>query len=296
MNLVERCGKLHDLIRKLMETQDYETIKLLGEVISGDEINIRKTYMVATKSFKDKLGDVRANIVEEYDSELGINKIQAGIIAESQHVLKNYEGQTVGHALKSIKEDLQYSLNKFLKDNEVYQNHFPVKFENGLGKWEINSDGTTNVQPKKGMQHIVCDFIVKNTGIVEAKEFANLESAYAVYNELMLTPQWRYNHRMNFEWLIKNETTDPRVQAGPLYRQLTKEEFKERLLMDDSFNKKWGMDCTIELSDDERKNLLQEKRARESGSNFISPGIWVNDIGPSGELLEKEGIPKRRLR
>lgn len=299
MNLVERCGKVHDLIRKLMENQDYEAVKLLGEVISGDSVSIRKTYMVATKSLKEQLGDVRATIVEEYDAELGIKKMRASIIAESQHVLKKYEGETVNHVLKGIKKDLQRSFDGFLSDNEVYKKHFPIEFENILGKWKINSDGTTDIQPKKGAQHIVCDFEIQNSGAVKVKEFANLTSAFAVYNELMLTSQWRYNHRMNLEWFVKDDATDPRGQAGPAgpaYRQLTKEEFADRLLHNDRFNKRWGMDCTVELDADERKSLLQKKCALESDSKFVSPGVWLNDIGPSEETLKEEGIPERRFR
>ncbi len=227
MNLVERCGKVHDIIRKLMETRDYEAIKLLGEVISGDDINIRKSYMVATKSFREKLGEVRENIVKEYDAELGINKIQAAIIAESQHVLKNYEGKTVTDSLKNIKNDLQDSINSFLSDNEVFQNHFPIKFENGLGKWEINSDGTTNVQPKKGTQHIFCDFVVSKTGI---KDKPSIDEAYSEYEEKMSNKQWAFNHRMNIEWFAK---------VGSSYRYLTKEEFIKRL-SNERFYNRWG--------------------------------------------------------
>ena len=298
MNLVERCGKVHDLIRKLMETQDYEAIKLLGEVVSADNINIRKSYMVATKSFRDKLGEVREGMVEDYDSELGINKVQASIIAESQHVLKKYEGETVGNVLRNIKDDLQHSLNKFLAENEVYQKHFPVKFENGLGKWEINSDGTTKVQPKRGVQHIVCDFTIENSGAVRIKEYSNLEAAYTVYSELMLTPQWRYNHRMNLEWLIEDENgLLGRIhKTETTYRHLTREEFADRLLTNDRFNNRWGMGCTVDLCHDERKELEIRKRYKESGYKFMSPGVFTADNGPTSQHLDSIGIPKRKFR
>lgn len=48
------------------------------------------------------------------------------------------------------------------------------------------------------------------------------------------------------------------------------------------------------LSYTERCKLLSEKRVKEASekNQFVSPGVWTNDIGPSEEYLDSENIPR----
>ena len=87
-----------------------------------------------------------------------------GFIIESQNALKKYEGKIVNEVLKDIKSDLDDVLNNYLSDNVVMTEDFPIKFENGLGEWEIHKDGKTYVQPKTGGKFIECNIIVSPTG------------------------------------------------------------------------------------------------------------------------------------
>ncbi len=87
-----------------------------------------------------------------------------GFIIESQNTLKKYEGKIVNEVLKDIRSDLNDVLNNYLSDNVVMVEDFPIKFENGLGKWEIHKDGRTYVQPKTGGKFIECNITVSSTG------------------------------------------------------------------------------------------------------------------------------------
>ncbi len=85
-------------------------------------------------------------------------------IIESQNTLKKYKGKIVNEVLKDIRSDLNDVLNNYLSDNVVMVEDFPIKFENGLGKWEIHKDGRTYVQPKTGGKFIECNITVSPTG------------------------------------------------------------------------------------------------------------------------------------
>ena len=85
-------------------------------------------------------------------------------IIESQNTLKKYEGKIVNEVLKDIRSDLDDVLNNYLSDNVVMTEDFPIKFENGLGKWEIHKDGRTYVQPKTGRQFIEGNITISPNG------------------------------------------------------------------------------------------------------------------------------------
>ena len=87
-----------------------------------------------------------------------------GFIIESQNTLKKYKGKIVNEVLNDIRSDLNDVLNKYLSDNVVMSDDFPIKFENSLGKWEIDKDGNTTVQPHKGLQFIECNITILPTG------------------------------------------------------------------------------------------------------------------------------------
>ena len=94
---------------------------------------------------------------------------EEGFIIDSQNALKKYEGKIVNEVLKDIRSDLNDVLNNYLSDNVVMAEDFPIKFENGLGKWEIHKDGKTYVQPKTG-KFIECNIIVSPTGEINQKK------------------------------------------------------------------------------------------------------------------------------
>ena len=85
-------------------------------------------------------------------------------IIELQNTLKKYEGKIVNEVRKDIRSDLDDVLNNYLSDNVVMTEDFPIKFENGLGKWEIHKDGRTYVQRKTGRQFIECNITISPTG------------------------------------------------------------------------------------------------------------------------------------
>ena len=88
-----------------------------------------------------------------------------GFIIELQNTLKKYEGKIVNEVvLKDIRSDLDDVLNNYLSDNVVMTEDFPIKFENGLGKWEIHKDGRTYVQPPTGRQFIECNITISPNG------------------------------------------------------------------------------------------------------------------------------------
>lgn len=56
----------------------------------------------------------------------------------------------------------------------------------------------------------------------------------------------------------------------------------------------YGFQCYTQLlTYEERTEILVSQR--NSDKIFKSPGIWINDIGPPDEYLDKENIPKRKL-
>ena len=89
----------------------------------------------------------------------------------AQKTLEKYEGEkNVSNIIKKMKEDLDSVLNTYLTQNHVIEEDFPIEFENELGKWKINADGNTYVQPKKETQYIECNITIKRTGEIESYE------------------------------------------------------------------------------------------------------------------------------
>ena len=92
--------------------------------------------------------------------------------------------------------------------------------------------------------------------------------------------------------------SDMVVMEGPIYRTaprlLTENEFADRLLTNDNFNKKWSMGCTRDLSINERGALLSEK----IGAPAL-PGLkMVSKTGTDEEThkqLDELYITKRTL-
>jgi uncharacterized protein Usg len=92
-----------------------------------------------------------------------------GIKILAKKTLEKYEGEkNVSDVINKMKEDLNDVLNTYLVQNYVIEEDFPIEFENELGKWKINADGNTYVQPKKGTQYIECNITIKKTGEIES--------------------------------------------------------------------------------------------------------------------------------
>jgi len=98
-------------------------------------------------------------------------KIKEGIIIESSKVLRKYEGKpNIKEVLVLIQKELQEVLQGFLKDNLVYPHHFPIEFENELGKWKIYEDGTTYFERKKPVEYINVNITITPTGEIKYKD------------------------------------------------------------------------------------------------------------------------------
>lgn len=67
-----------------------------------------------------------------------------------QQRLNSCGGESITtQGLSKLREELQDILDKQIASDEgLYVNDFPIEFENHLGKWKIESDGTCHVQPK----------------------------------------------------------------------------------------------------------------------------------------------------
>jgi hypothetical protein len=76
-------------------------------------------------------------------------------------------------------------------------------------------------------------------------------------------------------------------QAGQLVKCSNKFEFIDKLLFDDDFYQKWGDDCCVEISRDERIKMYYDTYA---------PGIKMMDNHWMDAKLKTREIPKRKLK
>ena len=70
MTELNKLTAIHELVRTLIETKNYDGVKLLGTILLDSDISTKKTYMVATKSLRDELGTEREELVESYNKEM----------------------------------------------------------------------------------------------------------------------------------------------------------------------------------------------------------------------------------
>ena len=70
---LDKLMAIHNLVKNLMSTRDFEGVRLLGKIILDNDIATKKTYMVATKPIKEKLGLEREQVVESYNKEMIAN-------------------------------------------------------------------------------------------------------------------------------------------------------------------------------------------------------------------------------
>lgn len=85
------------------------------------------------------------------------------IQSQLQSTLDKYQGQSVKDVLQQLKTDIEQTLQNFIREKEIYVGDFPIEFENDMGKWKINADGSTYVQPKVAAQNITINITVSKT-------------------------------------------------------------------------------------------------------------------------------------
>lgn len=91
-----------------------------------------------------------------------------GFIVEANTLLSRYVGN-INHkeVLSAISKDLELVLNKYLGENPMYEEDFPVEFENWLGKWRIESDGSTKFQPTTYKERVILNIKISESGEIE---------------------------------------------------------------------------------------------------------------------------------
>lgn len=76
----------------------------------------------------------------------------------SLETLNKYVGEkNIKRVIQQMTSDLNKVLNKYLVENTVIEEDFPIEFENELGKFIIDENGNTLYQPKIVVQHITVD-------------------------------------------------------------------------------------------------------------------------------------------
>jgi hypothetical protein len=82
---------------------------------------------------------------------------------EIKKTLTKFEGENVKKVLNLIREELQSTIDKLISSEEgIYDKDFPIEFENDMGKWRIESNGNTFVQPKSEI--VALNITIKPTG------------------------------------------------------------------------------------------------------------------------------------
>lgn len=88
-----------------------------------------------------------------------------GFIVEANKTLSGHIGKTITKTiLDNITIGLNEVLDNYITETPMYRDDFPIEFENDLGKWKLESDGTTQFQPKTSSQFIQVDITIENTG------------------------------------------------------------------------------------------------------------------------------------
>lgn len=87
-----------------------------------------------------------------------------GFIVEANKALSKYVGKLdTKTTLENITNELNEVLDNYITETPMYRDDFPIEFENDLGKWKLESDGTTQFQPKTSTQFIQVDITIENT-------------------------------------------------------------------------------------------------------------------------------------
>lgn len=88
-----------------------------------------------------------------------------GFIVEGNKTLSGYIDKTITKTiLDNITNELNEVLDNYITERPMYRDDFPIEFENDWGKWKLESDGTTQFQPKTPIQFIQVDCTISKTG------------------------------------------------------------------------------------------------------------------------------------
>jgi hypothetical protein len=101
-----------------------------------------------------------------------------GFIVEANTVLSRYIGKiNEKRVLEEISNELNSVLNNYIAETPMYKDDFPIEFENWMGKFKIESDGSTQYEPKASTKYIEVKMEIKPTDLITDKEM------YAVYEK-----------------------------------------------------------------------------------------------------------------
>lgn len=77
------------------------------------------------------------------------------IVSGLNTALNKHSGRELNDiVIQQISKDIEHTLNKILKENYIFEKHFPVKYENEMGVFEINSDGKVFFAPRVKKEYI----------------------------------------------------------------------------------------------------------------------------------------------
>jgi hypothetical protein len=91
-----------------------------------------------------------------------LDKSNEGFIVEATKTLERYVGEpNTKEIYKTISEDLNRCLDRYLTDYPINETKYPIEFENEIGKWKIMEDGETYIQHYKPVKSITVNFTIK---------------------------------------------------------------------------------------------------------------------------------------
>lgn len=87
------------------------------------------------------------------------------IIAGLKTAISKHVGNDITKdTLKALQDDLQKALDGFITDETLMVKHFPIDFENEMGKWHLEENGKVTFQPKVIAKYITVDIKIEDYG------------------------------------------------------------------------------------------------------------------------------------
>ena len=103
------------------------------------------------------------------------------------------------------------------------------------------------------------------------------------FSEKIKNNTWAYENRLDLSWKVEIKDYDPRGQAGPIYRPLTKKEFVDKIKTDEEFAEKWGIKIEYkDLDFHERRKIFIDKFIKNNPLFSWTPQFGVDDMNNSG--------------
>lgn len=107
--------------------------------------------------------------------------------------------RTIEYIRERLKDCLSSTLYKFpLPDDEKY----PIEFENGMGKWSIEKDGTASFQPITPVQSIKIDINIKKMERINCADLVKNPILIEVEAErIKQDSKWGEQNHEPFKWV-----------------------------------------------------------------------------------------------